>query len=208
MTVITVPSGADQDELWRRFARVIGVPDERARAMPTSRPKNASLGAISAELMLRVNARTRQLGWPQYRLGVKVPLAKRVLSSRAADEPRFALKPEHHKLLRERALTMVDAVAASPASVVGDLQEVIPPVEARAGSFSPGDVTDAELLDAALDGLAGYAGQLNRTRSERDALESALRGSSEAATAGSGRTRTLRTKASAVLRGLRRRVRS
>ncbi|HEY7045120.1 MAG TPA: hypothetical protein VH419_15725, partial [Nocardioidaceae bacterium] len=70
------------------------------------------------------------------------------------------------------------------------------------------DVTDAELLDAALDGLAGYAGQLNRTRSERDALESALRGSSEAATAGSGRTRTLRTKASAVLRGLRRRVRS
>ncbi|HEY7043450.1 MAG TPA: hypothetical protein VH419_07270, partial [Nocardioidaceae bacterium] len=116
MTVITVPSGADQDELWRRFARVIGVPDERARAMPTSRPKNASLGAISAELMLRLNARTRQLGWPQYRLGVKVPLAKRVLSSRAADEPRFALKPEHHKLLRERALTMVDAVAASPAS--------------------------------------------------------------------------------------------
>lgn len=168
-TVVTVPaSRTDAALLWTRFASVLGA---QGLDDITAGGENQALGAVSAELMIRLNERIQDLDWLHYRRGVRTPLAKRTLRERSGQEPRYVASPEQHTALRKKALGMVDEIERSPATVVGDLAEVIPPHDPPDSAFTTDDLTDEMLLEAALDGLSGLARMTADLRIQRDALE-------------------------------------
>ena len=172
-TIVTVPpTNADPALLWRRFASVVGIEEPEVDLPPRG---NEALGALSAELMLRLNARTEDLPWPVYRWGFKAAIAKDILAHRASIEPRYALAPEHHEWLRRRALHMRRLIEASSVQVVGDLDDLIPPAEPRPSDFEPEQVTAEALLETALDGYVGVGKRLARLRMDNDALRAKLR---------------------------------
>lgn len=173
--IVTVPrSRRDPDILWSRFLSVMGVTLDDTLPHAFS---NESLGAVSAELMRRVNSAVKELDWQQYRWGFKSALAKRTLSQRAEREPRYTLRPEHHLLLRDRALAMVQRIQELGVRVVGDLDEIVPTSQPpRHADFAPHQLTDSMLLEAAVAGLAGIGEVLGDLRLERDQL---LRGVEE-----------------------------
>lgn len=148
VTLVTVPQpGAAPDELWRRFASVIGV-DAAAVELPS--PANESLGAASAEVMRRLNAELGDLSFEDYAPVVKHALAKRVLGARRKDEP--AVGFDVPDWVRERSAGMVDKLRALGISVVGDLAELEP---VAVPGVHPADLTAEQQLAAAVDALAG-----------------------------------------------------
>jgi hypothetical protein len=168
--LVTVPKpGGRSDELWRRFATVLGVcPD------PYEQPRfrNRSLGAASAELMRRLNRQVEEMSWPQYRWGFKAALAKQTLADRADREPRPALTAQEHEQVRDRAATMVAELADRDVHVVGDLEELVPAEEPPDQPFDPADVTESDLLAAAEAGLLGLGARVGELQIE---LKGALR---------------------------------
>lgn len=175
VTLVTIPA-AGSGTVWERFASVIGVPAERAVEPSFG---NAALGAASAELMRRLNGRVEDLAFEQYRRGFKVGLAKHGLAGRADREPRTALTPAQQAWLREAATAMVGELRELDVRVVGDLDDLV----AAAGSGGPGhdpaDTADADLLDAALDGLAILGERLADAQLTNDRLRRRLRGKDE-----------------------------
>lgn len=175
MTLVTLPtSSGDPQELWRRFSVAVGLPELTVKSPPPNR-SNASIGAASADLMIRVNERTRDLDWPTYRWGFKATLAKTVLAQRVADEPKPVLLDRHRSCLEQRSRTMVEAVERLGVAVVGDLAELIPdgpagPPPAGADGPTAEPVTDADLLEASVFGLAGLGTRFGQLRQERDDL--------------------------------------
>ncbi|HET7329011.1 MAG TPA: hypothetical protein VFJ14_17195 [Nocardioidaceae bacterium] len=161
--LVTVPpSTAERGELWRRFASIIGSTPELSAA--TKAFGNISLGAVSAELMLRMNTRVDDLTWPAYRMGFKAGMAKRGLAKRARSEPRVHFPADRWGWVEERTDRMIAEIKAVGPVVVGDLDELIP---VPASSDVPGldwAPSDAELLDAALDGLEALGRQLADAR--------------------------------------------
>lgn len=167
--LVTVPrSGGDPDEVWRRFASVLGVPAGDFEAPEFG---NTAIGASSAELMRRLNLRLGQdVDFQTYRWGFKSALAKQTLAPRAAGEPRIGLAPDQHRQLRAVALTSVERLEGAGVRVVGDLADLVPPEEAPHPPYDPGTAADAELLEAALDGLVGLGLAASRFRQQRDRL--------------------------------------
>jgi hypothetical protein len=152
--IITLPApGAPAAELWTRFASVVGV--DPAEYDASGSGTNESLGLESAELMRRLNelSRTRGMDWPEYDEAFKHALAKRTLARRKNRESALALPQEHEPWISARAEEMKKAIRASGAQVVGDLTD-LDPVFIDTG-LQPADVTDAALLEAALEGLVG-----------------------------------------------------
>lgn len=152
--VVTLPPpGAPAGELWSRFASVVGV--DAAEYDASGSGTNESLGLESAELMRRLNdlSRTRGMDWPEYDEAFKHALAKRTLARRKNLESSLALPPEQEPWVRARAEEMKQAVRASGASVVGDLADLDPVFSGK--GIQPDQVTDAALLEAALEGLVG-----------------------------------------------------
>jgi hypothetical protein len=158
--VVTVPSGhADRGLLWQRFSAALeNAPTEVEYPTRT----NPSLGATSAELMRRVNLQVPDLEFRQYAHGFKNTLAKKVLVERSTLEPRVGLSKEEHDRIREIAVTMVDEVSHAESTVLGDLADLVPGDWSDDGAVDPTDVTDAELVDAAVDGLAVLGARLAR----------------------------------------------
>jgi hypothetical protein len=158
--LVTVPlSSADPDELWHRFASVIDAPNHLGK------PKraNETIGAVSSELMIRLNDRVQDLGWPAYRLGFKHGLAKQGLAARASVEPRMGFPADMLDWVQERAQHMVDDVVDLGVNVVGDLDDLVPrPAVGQVDvNWRP---SDRELLEAALDGLESLGRQLGDVR--------------------------------------------
>lgn len=152
--VVTLPPpGAPAGELWSRFASVVGV--DAAEYDASGSGTNESLGLESAELMRRLNdlSRTRRMDWPEYDEAFKHALAKRTLARRKNQESSLALPPEHEPWVRARGEEMKQAVRASGAGVVGDLADLDPVFSGK--GIQPEQVTDAALLEAALEGLVG-----------------------------------------------------
>jgi len=116
---------------------------------------------VSAELLLKVNAELTDVARHDRSVSVKGPLAKRTLAPRAPVEPRYALTREHHAILRARAAHLADGLRSTGVKVVGNLDEIVPPEDPLAG-VEPGDITDTQLLEAAVTGLAGMSRQLTR----------------------------------------------
>jgi len=169
LTVVTVPpAGSDPTLLWRRFGEAVGLDPS---GFDTTAPANESLGATSAELMRQVNvmAKERKLPWATRR-ALKVRLAKRVLPARRAAEPVLVLPDKYLAWARRSAEWQIDAIESVAPRIVGDLDELrLPSTEPVGGSrlgrrsgVDTAAATDSDLLQAALDGLVGLAGEIAR----------------------------------------------
>jgi hypothetical protein len=152
-TVVTVPPrGSDPRIVADRFAAAIGV-DSTALLQPEY--DNSTVGAYSAELLRRLNETAPQLEREHFTWGVKDALVRRALSNRAADEPAFGLTPQQHEWVRLRAERMVAELRATSTCVLGDLDDLRPADGVPTAAVDPSSATDADLVRAALEGLAG-----------------------------------------------------
>jgi hypothetical protein len=171
VTVVTVPpSGVSPSVLGERFAAAIGIDGADFEQPP---PSNPSVGLVSAELLRRVNERTADLEWLEYRWGFKHALARLVLAERAAREPTMTLDAEARAWAAERGARIAAELAESGVRVVGDLQDLIPDAGAPADDADV-EPTEADLLDGAVDGLAGLGTVLAEARVEHEALVRAV----------------------------------
>jgi hypothetical protein len=147
--VVTVPPpGAPPETLWRRFAEAAGVPADGVDLDVEA--VNPSLGLVEAELLRRTNARL-QSGELRANPAQRRYLVRRVLGEHA-DRRRIVLPDRHAGWVRDRSARIVAGVRAAGYHVVGDLADLEP--ELGTGS-EPNEVSDRELLDLAVDALAG-----------------------------------------------------
>jgi hypothetical protein len=159
VAVVTVPpSGADPGELWRRFALATELPE--VAYVDSEDTSNTSLGVAEAELLRRLNPLLADaLDWPTYESVVKHRLAGQVLAaSRSAGA--LTVPPEWRATVDQIASSQVDAVRESGVTVIGDLHDLLPAAGSdpdSAQARQPAELTDADLLDAALRGLAALA---------------------------------------------------
>jgi hypothetical protein len=174
--VLTLPPpGSPKDELWRRFAAVVGVPSEAAVEFDVE--ENTSLGYAEAELLRRVNQalpaefpRWHHTGLARDLLATKI-LAPRSPSGRPE------LPADLRDALRRRAERSASGLAGSGCDLVGDLASLEVPEEPRPGDPPP---TDPEVLAAAVDAVAGLLVQMGRMRDDRRRWERRLRGRMDA----------------------------
>lgn len=121
--VVTVPPpGAAPQELWDRFATVVGVPPGTCTEPPAD--DNASLGYESTELLRRVNVRLGHVQPSDYSTALKDHLALKVLSHRATVESRPRLEAVTGRFAADWNARVVTDVAASGATVTGDLADL------------------------------------------------------------------------------------
>lgn len=147
--VVTVPpAGSAPEQLWRRFATVLGVdPDGLAVDGPVEH--NHSLGPAEAQLLRRLNlALPRDLPWWVYERTVRREFVA-ALGRRRNGTQRLAVPPVHQPWMTQQAKQMTAELAEAGYQVVGDLDDLIP-AEAPAGA-EPDEVTDSVLLEVALD---------------------------------------------------------
>ncbi len=152
--VVTVPgAGQSGRPLLERFCQVVGVPAaslDDGGGVPRS-----SLGAVQAELLRRVDhGLGGNLPWPQYEVAVKRRLGNNVLARQPG--PSLALPRAELDWVRDRAARSIERLRSSGCTVVGDLSDLEPRDESTAelsGARAPGEVSDRELADAAVDAL-------------------------------------------------------
>lgn len=161
--VVTLPRpGAPRDLLWRRFAGVLGIdPDlaDLSGAFP-----NQSLGYAESELLRRVNAKVDP-ELPRFVYGrvLKEVLAHQVLAGRGRGT-RLTVPAERRGWVQDRQKAMSEALREGGYQIVGDLDELLPAQEPA--PTVPDAPAEAELLDAATDGLVGLADEIARLQAE------------------------------------------
>lgn len=165
--VVTMPGGgAAPDLLWQRFASVLEV-DTGCVDTSTARP-NASLGPAEVELLRRVNeALGSSVPLWHYTATVKEQLAHDVLAGRD-DGTRLVLPDSRRQWARDRAERLIAGLRSDGYPVAGDLDDLLP---VEAGTVDPGAVTDADLVEAAVDGLAGLVRSSLHERTELPARD-------------------------------------
>lgn len=152
--VITMPRGGPPDELWRRFASVIGIdPDSvdlsRARA-------NTALGLAETEFLRRMNAALpKDLPDWFYTRHIKRLLAHHVLDGRPRDA-RLVLPPDREAWAKEHAEALVAGLRDAKYQIVGSLDELMPRPPA-APYVSPSDQPAERMLEAAVQATAALA---------------------------------------------------
>jgi hypothetical protein len=169
--LVTVPRGTGPDELWRRFAGVVGfdpaladddVPDE----------ENAGLGVAEAELVRRVNgALLGVYAATDYNHAVKGVLAHETLRRHTGDR-RITLPPDLYPAVRALAEEWTAALADSGVHVVGDLAELLPSPPPEGGE--PGSAAADEVLDAAVWTISELLQEIHRHRAELRVLHRLL----------------------------------
>jgi hypothetical protein len=152
--VVTMPpSGTSPDVLWGRFAGVLGVdPAAYDSHIP---PSNESLSVTAVETLRRYNQRHAEgMGIRRYRAQVQQPLMP-ALTGAVGDTERLPLTYAHRKRLAAHGEKIAKTLRKAGYDVVGSLDELVPAKPDRAARHAtvrgPGDLSDAELLDAALD---------------------------------------------------------
>jgi hypothetical protein len=152
--VITLPPGTGTDELWLRFASVLGI--ESGTIKLSQRHENPSLGLAEAEFLRRLNeALPDQMPRWFYTWNIKRILANDVLSARPP-QARLSLPPGQHTWAREQAEVLVAGLRDSKYHIVGDLDELLPP-PATGRYVSPASLPAEQLLDAAMSATAALA---------------------------------------------------
>jgi hypothetical protein len=162
--VVTVPRKRGRpDELWQRFASVLGVDPGVVTQAPED--TNPSLGHASSELIRRLNLRLGRMPQSEYNWTVKEPVALEVLSRRAPREGKAQLtRPAYDLALRWNVLTR-EAIARAGATLTGDLDDLptTPDRELRASlPVVPGTPGAADMLDAAEEAAATFARHAKR----------------------------------------------
>lgn len=162
--VVTVPqASSDPMLLWRRFAQVVGI-DPRVCTEPTSRT-NASLGQASAELVRRLNVTLGEVAHSDYVPTVKEYLALTVLAARSESEQRARLDVAALEFAVDWNRGVREAVQASGAHVVGDLEDLpvrVPESAATTAAPRLTDPPDDEVLAAAATAVDGMRALLRR----------------------------------------------
>jgi hypothetical protein len=154
--VVTLPtSGSDPEELWRRFCSAIDI--DPATTTP-GEASHESLGAASAELMRRLNElpEVKELTMQEYHKSVNGALSRRVLGKRRSREQSLTLPEEHREWAERESDRVINDIGAVGVRVIGDLEDLRPRTSS-ADAVAPEELPAAELLAAALDGLAGMA---------------------------------------------------
>ncbi len=165
--VVVPPSGSDPRLLWDRFLAAINVPGAGTELASHSNP---SMGATSTELLREVAAQATDLPGLDRRRAFRNVLAKQVLTQRSSKEPRFTLTPAHQTILKARAIEMADGIRAAGVRVIGNLDDMIPADEPSPG-IQPDEITEAQLLEAAVFGLAEMCRQMAQDRAQIIALK-------------------------------------
>ena len=158
--VVTVPrAAAAPDELWRRFAEACGL-DVPGLDLGVTRA-NESLGPVTAELLRRVNEQVdgvitgnrEQARWLRDTLahGVLVPLGGGALGITDAQCDDAVA----------RSTAAIEALRARGYAIHGDLDDL---AATRPDGRTPGESTDAELLDAAVRAIVGLLGAMREQR--------------------------------------------
>ncbi len=142
--VITAPAGPDQDQvLWQRFARTVGVDHSRFRpGADTGRRLDAT---AATEVVRLLNA----AGRPGLPLGVLAGVSG----------PVPALAEEHGAWLAEEAERAVAAVKGGGYDVVGDVTELRPALDGWAADPGAVQPADAEVVRAQTEVLASLLGR-------------------------------------------------
>jgi len=172
--LLTVPpSGSAADELWRRFAGIVGI-DPASCDLSVARP-NASLGVVEAELLRRVNA---HLGPPitgaqEVARWIRGNLVGRVLGPRKGR--RFGLGDEQAAHLADLADDRISTLATSGYDIVGDLDDLRPRPRSPGSVEHPEDVADSELLAAATESMAELVLLLRERTIQRDSARATVR---------------------------------
>ncbi len=153
--VTAPPPGEPPTVLWDRFLSGLGRRGDSYRA-ENAGSTNPSLGILQTELLRRYNARHgSQLPWPTYRRTIRGEVDTSFVEA-ISDPRKPTLSAPERDFFATAARELTERVRAAGYSVVGDLDDLLPAAEptARAGPWGePADLTDTELLDAALDVL-------------------------------------------------------
>lgn len=154
--VITVPRpDQEPEELWRRFASVVGLPSDRPPNPP--RRENRSLSYAQVEFLRRMNSELGEAVEPaRYRRLVRGVLANQVMSHQAAG-PRPVLPEQFLPDVTDHATRIATALSSSGVDIVGDLADVMP----RPHAPSP-PPTDTEMLNAAVAAVAGLVERISQ----------------------------------------------
>lgn len=172
--IVTVPPpGAPRDTLWRRYAGLIGVDPDSCRTDVAL--ANESLGVREAALLHRIKPRLvppltdldERYRW------VRAFLAQEVLASQRS--ARLTLRPAEAVAFRARAVSDVAALRASGYDVIGELDDLVPDVPVTS-SPHPDEVSDSEMLDAAVDAIVQLVVRHRELANERDQLRTKRRG--------------------------------
>jgi hypothetical protein len=149
--IITPPAGAQPNELWRRFASVLGI-DPDGADLSRARP-NTSLGTAETEFLRRLNAvlPDEVPDW-FYMWNVKEAVAHQAFATKEARE-RLVLPTDREPWAKEQAEALASALSDSGYDVVGDLDE-LKPRPARHWSLQPANQPTDAVLDAAVEAAA------------------------------------------------------
>ena len=176
--VTTPPAGSAPTLLLERFCSVLGV-DPATVSTDQSR-RNESLGAQQVELMRRVNvALGDRLPHPRagYNRVAKNEFANAVLA--AQEGARLELPSSLDEWCAGEAQRTVDQIRSAGYDVVGDLDDLLPPVRAEALDQV---LTDELVAASAVDGIAALLVQRDEDVKRIRSLERQLRESSDQAT--------------------------
>jgi hypothetical protein len=159
--LVTVPRGGGPDELWARFAGLVGFDPSLTRADAEA---NSGLGVAEVELLRRVNIALRGTFSAQsYGRAVKGVLAHETLRRRPGmrriSMP-AAVLPEVERLAEE----WTSVLQARGVHVVGDLDELMPHLSSGGGE--PSSVTADEVVDSAMWTIGELLKEVDRNREE------------------------------------------
>ncbi|MCZ3387759.1 MAG: hypothetical protein LH645_01260 [Actinomycetia bacterium] len=169
--VLTLPMpGAPKDELWHRFCVVADVDPGLATDFEVL--GNDSLGLAETEVLRRVNKALPKTFPRWHHSG----LARDVLATRILGPRSKSGRPPVPEPIREAVLLQTEAnvegLGSGMCDLVGNLEELSVTDDLASGLKPP---TDAELLDAAVEGISGLLVQMGRMRDDRRRAEGGLR---------------------------------
>jgi hypothetical protein len=165
--VVTVPpAGSDPELLTDRFASVLGLTHHDLPREP--RLKNENIGLVGTELLRRLNERLDgRLPDVAYDFGVKRPVVQGFAS--LPRQRSSVLDDDQRAWAASVSARFAEEIEKSGYRVVGDLTDLhpdtSPPSPAPSGNTT---VTDAELLDAALEALAELSMRHGKMMAEKD----------------------------------------
>jgi hypothetical protein len=176
--VLTLPKpGTPRDELWVRFARLVGV--DHTACDTSGTVQNESLGVVEVELLRRVNQDLDGFTSAIDRgTWIRGYLAQGKLVPRHGDK--FWPSAERVAQLRVRGDRSADYVERQGFDVIGDVADLRTPAvlpERR----HPDSVTESELLAASTQTIAAMLTDVRRLTRERRAARDALRQATEKA---------------------------
>jgi hypothetical protein len=159
--VITMPRQGQPDELWTRFASVLGV--DPGSIELTGLRSNSSLGLGETEFLRLLNQELPEdVPYWFYTRYIKHLLAHNVLDARSRRE-RLVLPPDREAWARQQSEALVAGLRESKFHIVGDLDELL--ARPAAGRYlAPADEPAEHVLGAAVAATAAMAEQMYREK--------------------------------------------